>query len=235
MPLILPGLATLETTADHLRVPERRLRALIRATPLARIAPVALGRARGSYRLLPQLGLAALRQALSPVPRRLPDWEAALAALLASEPWRTALARVIDDSGVPSERGGRAPMERVLLSRTLQPAMAALHRESLMLLDRYDLRDQVQIEDLLVDRIEDEDDAVILIGDAQRAYAVPRPLLRMAGLEREGARGILIATRTGVGVDLDVWPAVGEGDATAWAPDPALLDLRVDVGAAAGA
>lgn len=48
MPLILPGLATLETTAGHLRVPERRLRALIRTTPLAAIAPVALGRARGS-------------------------------------------------------------------------------------------------------------------------------------------------------------------------------------------
>ena len=107
--------------------------------------------------------------------------------------------------------------------------------ESLALLEQYDLRDQVQIEDLLVDRIEDEDDAVVLVGNAQRAYALPRPLLRTAGLEWEGARGVLVATRTGVGVHLDVWPAVGEGDTAAWEPDAALFDLRVEVGAAAGA
>lgn len=84
------------------------------------------------------------------------------------------------------------------------------------------------------ERLEDAEDAVVLLGDHRRAYALPRALLRPAGLERERARGVLIATRTGVGVDLDAWPAVGEaGDARS--PDPALLALRLEVGAAAGA
>ena len=52
-----PGLATLESTAHHLHVSARRLQALTAQTPLRQVAPVSLGRALGTYRLVPQLGI----------------------------------------------------------------------------------------------------------------------------------------------------------------------------------
>lgn len=88
----------------------------------------------------------------------------------------------------------------------------------------------VQVEPLVVDRLEDEDDAVALVGSQGRAFSIPRALLRAANLDREKARGVLVATRTGAGVEVDVWPAVGEAEAERWEPDPELLALRRDVG-----
>jgi hypothetical protein len=107
--------------------------------------------------------------------------------------------------------------------------MEALHRECMAALDRHGLTDHMQVEAMIVDRLEDDDDAVILVGADQRAYLLPRALLRVAGLDREKAWGVLLATQTSTGIELDVWPAVGAGEGTEWRPDPVLLAQRVDV------
>jgi hypothetical protein len=109
--------------------------------------------------------------------------------------------------------------------------MEALHRESMAALDRHGLAEHMQVEAMIVDRLEDDDDAVILVGADQRAYLLPRVLLRVAGLDREKACGVLLATQTSAGIELDVWPAAGAGEGTEWYPDLALLAQRVDVSA----
>ncbi len=109
------------------------------------------------------------------------------------------------------------------MSSALQPTMAALHHETMTVVDRHDLDALMQVEGMIVDRLEDENDTVILVGEAERAYLLPRTLLRIAGMDYEKARGILIATRTETGIEIDVWPAVGTAIDVAWQPDPELL------------
>jgi len=234
MEAIPPGMATLERTAQHLRVSPRRLYTLTLQTPLKRIKPVSLGRSLGTYRLIPQLGIAVLRQFLVSSSYHLPSWHAALTDLLASETWNDATEHLGDKLGnyrSDSLGGGSTALETLLISSALQPTMEALHHETMTVVERHDLDSLMQVEGMIVDRLEDENDAVILVGEAERAYLLPRTLLRIAGLEYEKARGILIATRTETGIGIDVWPAVATSTTVAWRPDPDLLAQRVEVGA----
>jgi hypothetical protein len=229
---IPPGLITLESTAHHLHVSARRLQALTAQTSLRRVAPVSLGRSLGTYRLIPQLGIAVLRQVNAGTSYHLQAWQAALADLLASDTWLEATAQLSRRRPVRGDaRGGSAAVERILLSSALCPLMEALHRESMAALDRHGLAEHMQVEAMIVDRLEDDDDAVILVGAEQRAYLLPRVLLRVARLDREKAWGVLLATQTSAGIEVDVWPAAGEGEGTEWYPDLALLVQRVDVSA----
>lgn len=232
MHLIPPGMATMESVARHLHTSSRRLNALAERTPLKGIETVALGRALGTYRLVPQLGVALLRQARARSPHHLCAWQDALLDVLSSQTWRRAMAYLSDQNRMEWHGGsGHAALEAMLVSAAARSVMEALHQTSLSAIDRHGLRDLMQIEGMVVDRIADEDDAVVLVGTAQRAYLLPRALLRVAGLEREKAWGVLAAIHTSEGIDLDVWPAVGASDSTAWQPDPELLAQRVEVGA----
>lgn len=76
--VIPPGMATMESAARHLEISPRRLNALAEQTPLQHIAPVALGRSLGTYRLIPLLGILVLRQLLPATPWHLAAWRAAL-------------------------------------------------------------------------------------------------------------------------------------------------------------
>ncbi len=83
------------------------------------------------------------------------------------------------------------------------------------------------MEDIIVDRFED-DDAVVLVGRAQRPFLLPRARLVEAGITREKQRGVLLLARTGDGVAYDLW-ATDEVDSKDWRPDPDLLTLVTDV------
>jgi hypothetical protein len=89
----------------------------------------------------------------------------------------------------------------------------------------------VQIEAMVVDRLENDEEAVVLVGPEERAFVLARSLLRIAGLDFEKARGILVATHSGESVVIEVWPAVEGSDATVWQPDSNLLRHRAEVGA----
>ena len=230
MQLIPPGMVTTESVARHLHISSRRLNALAAQTPLKDIGTVALGRSLGTYRLVPQLGVSLLRQALARSPHHLCAWQDALLDVLSSETWRGATTYLTSQSRLDWHGSGHAAIEALLVSAASRPVMEGLHQTSLNLIDRHGLQDLIQIEGMVVDRLVD-DDAVVLVGTAQRAFLLPRALLRVAGLEREKAWGILAATHTSEGIDLDVWPAVGASDSMAWQPDPELLAQRVDVGA----
>jgi hypothetical protein len=230
--LVPPGIVTLETVGLHVHLQGRRFRALLARTPVGTTDSVSLGRAAGTYRIVPQLGVLLLRQLCSTIPLRLGAWEEALREFLVSAAWRDGTHALAREYRVQrASPSGQKVVETVLRLPSLRSTMVALHTESLAALDRHDLADQVQIEEFVVDRLEDEDEAVVLVGDRQRAFMMPTQLLRIAGLEREKARGILVATRTGAGVDLDVWPAAGMLDGAVWQPDPRLLALRHNVGA----
>jgi len=95
-------------------------------------------------------------------------------------------------------------------------------------IERHGLASCVQVEDIIVDRFEDDDDAVVLIGASQRPFLLPRARLVEAGITREKQRGVLLLARTGDGVVYDVW-ATSEDDGVNWRPDPALLTLVTDV------
>jgi hypothetical protein len=101
----------------------------------------------------------------------------------------------------------------------------------MLVLTRKDLADLVQIENIVVDRLEDEESAVVLVGATERAYLLPRHLLQREGLEREKASGILIVTHTSEGITLDVWPSVSAPEPSEWWQDPeALRRHMVEVG-----
>jgi len=72
---------------------------------------------------------------------------------------------------------------------------------------------------------------VILVGASERAYLLPRHLLRREGLEREKASGILIVTHTSAGITLDSWPSIRTHESSEWWQDPeALRRHMVEVG-----
>lgn len=232
MQLVPPGMVTMESAARHLHISTRRLNALAAQTPLHDIATVALGRSLGTYRLVPQLGVVLLRQALARSPHHLCAWQDALLDVLSSQAWQGATTYLSGRNRMEWYGGsGHAVLEAMLVSMASQSVMDALHQTSLSAIDRHGLGDLIQIEGMVVDRMEDDDDAVILVGATQRAYLLPRELLRVAGLEREKAWGVLVATHTSEGISLDVWPAVGTSASTAWQPDHELLAQRVEVGA----
>lgn len=231
MDLVPPGITTMETAARHLRTGARRLHDAAARTHLTDIKPVPLGRSLGTYRLIPQVSVPLLRQALSPAPRRLAAWQDAVDDVLASDAWTRALASVARRPSREHGAGGGAAVDALLRSPSFYDTMEDLHHESTHALARHGLDDLIQIQGFVVDRLEDDEDAVILLGPAQRSYLLPRFLLRVAGLEREKVWGILVATRTGTGIDLDVWPPVEDDESGAWRPDEALLSLRTEVGA----
>jgi len=84
------------------------------------------------------------------------------------------------------------------------------------------------VEDIIVDRLEDDDDAVVLIGRAQRPFLLSRVRLVDAGITREKQHGVLLLARTGDGVVYDV-RATDEAASPDWRPDPDLLTLVTDV------
>jgi hypothetical protein len=227
MDRVPPGVTTMEIAARHLRVGQRRLHQLAVLTRLTAVAPVHLGRALGSYRLIPHLSVPVLRQALSPEPRRLAAWQEALQDILASKAWAQALNAIAHQPTGPT-RPAQTTVDDLLLSPALLARMDDLYREGEAALTRHGLTDLIEVQSFVVDRLEDAEEAVILVGPTQRSYLLPRWLLRVAGLEREKVWGILMATRTGTGIDLDVWPALGDDT---WAPDAELFALRTDVGA----
>lgn len=230
--LVPPGLITAATVARHLGVRGRQFRKLAARTALSSAEPVALGRAMGSFRHVPQLGVMVLRQIRSEAPHRLASWQGALADVLQSASWRRATLALRSDVRNERPPGSAAShVEESLLSPSLGEAMRSLHEQSLATIETHGLGSQVQIEPCIVDRLEDEGEAVVLVGSAGRAFSLSTALLRTANLEREKARGILVATRTGAGVELDVWPAVGEDEPVTWVPDSELLDLRGEAGA----
>lgn len=174
------------------------------------------------------MGIPLLRQALSPAPCRLAAWQGAVDDVLASEAWARTLAAIARKPSRERGAAAGAAVDTLLLSPSLRNTMGNLHHESAQALARHGLDDLIQIQGFVVDRLEDDDDAVILLGPAQRSYLLSRFLLRVAGLDREKVWGILVATRTGTGIDLDVWPAVGEDTSGAWTPDAELLSLTMD-------
>ncbi len=231
--VVPPGVATMESTAHHLQVSARRLQDAVRKTPLEQIKPISLGRSRGTYRLIPQLGIALLRQVLSVYPFRLALWEKAVCEVLGSSAWRQTTKQIIASGRMQwPPQGGSGVLEAMLTSPALGSLMEALQQESTAALMRHGLSDFLQLEDFMVDRLEDEEFAVALIGSkSRRAYLLPRAQLQLVGLDREKARGVLMATRTSRGIDLDVWPAIAPDGSEEWQVDPDLLKYQVEVGA----
>src|SRR5581483_9012897 len=91
-------MVTMESVARHLHISARRLNVLATQTPLQDIETVALGRSLGTYRLVPQLGVALLRQTLARSPHHLCAWHDALLDVLSSESWREATAYLTGQS-----------------------------------------------------------------------------------------------------------------------------------------
>ncbi len=150
------AIETMQGVARRLHVSMRRLHALIEDTPLASTQTVALGRSIGAYRLWPYMSVAFLRQFLLPKPWYAQEWRAAVEDVLESAAWRRAtqsVARVRIDR----ETGGQEARQRVdaaLASVALRPAMEDLHEESLRVLDRRGLGEMVEIDTMIVDRID---------------------------------------------------------------------------------
>ncbi len=228
MGTIPPGLTTQEGAARRLAMTPRQFRGYAERTPLARQRPVALGRGRGTYRFIPQIGVIVLRQVRARTPWRLDAWLLALDDILGSNEWRAAVQGVADQlaKGTPSRASD--VVERVALAATQRARMADLYERGMATIERYGLTPYIQVEDIIVDRFEDDDDAVVLIGRTQRPFLLPRARLVEASVTREKQRGVLFLTRTGDGVVYDIW-ATGEDDEANWRPDPDLLTLMTDV------
>ncbi len=225
------AIETMDGVARRLHISMRRLRDLVKDTPLATTRTVALGHAVGTYRLWPALSVALLRQFLAAEPWYTREWRAAIEEVLASPAWRQAT-RSVAHVPMRQKAGGQSARQRVdaaLTSHTLRSAMRDLYSEGLDILDRRGLGPLVDIDTMIVDRIGDENDAVILLGAAQELYMLPTAVLKAAGLDREKARGFLMATYTSEGVALDAWPMVGVPEE--WQPDPDLMRHLVEVGA----
>lgn len=225
------AIETMQGTAHRLHVSMRRLRALVEDTPLASAQTVPLGRSIGTYRLWPSIGVALLRQFLTPTPWYVREWCAAVEDVLASPAWLQAtrsVAQVRIDRDVRGQEA-RQRVDAALASATLRLAMENLHHESLHVLDRRGLGAMVEIDTMIVDRIDDENNAVILLGEGQQPYVLPTAVLKAANLDREKAHGFLMATYTSDGIALDAWPAIGA--TREWRADPDLLRHIVEVGA----
>ena len=249
MHAIPPGIVTLTDAARHLDLSTRQLHAVAASTPLRSLHTVALGRALGTYRLIPQLGVILLRQLCTAHPWYTPAWQTAIRALLASASWQAALEAVRElaaaqerprsawrYTGSPDaaagKRPGRGAVEALLTAAPLVPTLEALHEESLALLAHEHLQDQLEVEQMIVDRLLDAERAVILVGTDETAYVLPRQLLRRVSLDEEKALGTLIATHTSAGIVLDVWPALETAAERAWWDNPeALREHLIEVGA----
>ncbi len=231
MHIIPPAAATMDATARHLQLGPRRVQALLSASRLNELAMLALGHSRGTYRLIPEVGIALLRQFQAPSPLHVDLWQRAVHDVTASSSWH-ALGTALKESDWPAAaRGatGQAGIETVLHSPALRPTMEELHDANIAALQQYGLDGYLQVEAMQVDRLESEEEAVVLVGPRLRPYLLPRALLRIAGLDREKAWGVLVATRTATGVTIDVWPAVGMPQEEAL-HDPDLWEQRVEVG-----
>lgn len=228
MGAIPPGMTTQEGAARRLAMTPRQLRGYAQRTALARQRPIALGRGRGAYRFIPQVGVAVLRQARAHLPWHLDAWLATLDDVLRSDEWHAAVQGVVDQlsAGLGPRIGDVA--ERASLTATQRARMVDLHERSMVAIERHGLTPCIQVEDIIVDRLEDDEDAVVLVGRAQRPFLLPRVRLVDAGITREKQHGVLLLARTGDGVVYDVW-ATDEVDSTDWRPDPDLFTLVTDV------
>jgi hypothetical protein len=225
----------MERAARHLEVGPRRLHALSMHTPLQHIKPVALGRSLGTYRLIPLLGVVVLQQHLAAKPWHLAAWHATLETVLASDAWRQAIDQLREEAWAQhGSSGGSTAVEALLRAPGLCAAMEALQHELVAALHAQGLEDLIQLEEMVVDRLEDEEDAVVLVGPEERAYMLPRTRLRAVGLDHEKSAGVLLATHTGDGIRIDVWPAMRANESAEWRPDPDLLRHRIEVGASRG-
>jgi len=225
------AIETMQGAAHRLHISMRRLHALIEDTPLANTPTTPLGRSIGTYRLWPYMGVALLRQCLAPEPWYAREWYAAIEDVLTSTAWLQAT-RSVAHVRISREARGQEARQRVdaaLMSVTLRSAMEDLHHESWRVLNRRGLAEMVEIDTMIVDRIDDENHAVILLGAEQQPYALPTAVLKAANLDREKARGFLMATYTSDGIVLDAWPMIGATEE--WRPDPDLLRHIVEVGA----
>src|SRR5579871_2826878 len=89
MHIIPPAAATMDSVARHLQVGPRRVQALMTMSRLNELATLALGHSRGTYRLIPELGIALLRQFQTPPPLHLDLWQQAVHEVAASSCWHT--------------------------------------------------------------------------------------------------------------------------------------------------
>ncbi len=190
----------------------RQFRGYLERTPLARQHPIALGRGRGAYRFIPQVGVIVLRQARAHTPWRLDSWFVTLDDILRSDEWHAAVRGVADQLATGMRSRGGDVVERAALSapqrarmsdpherpaispgplsrqRPQRARMSDLHERSMAAIERHGLAPCVQVEDIIVDRFEDDDDAVVLVGRAQRPFLMPRSRLVEAGVTREKGR-----------------------------------------------
>jgi len=169
-----------------------------------------------------------LRQARAHLPWHLDAWLATLDDILRSDEWHASVQGVVDQLSARTGPRVGDVAERAALAATQRARMADLHERSMAAIERHDLTLCIQVEDIIVDRFEDDDDAVVLVGRAQRPFLLPRARLVDAGITREKQRGVLLLTRTGDGVVYDVW-ATDDGDGANWQPDPDLPTLVTDV------
>jgi hypothetical protein len=228
MHVIPPAAMTMDSVARHLQVGPRRAQALLTMSRLNELATLALGHSRGTYRLIPELGIALLRQFQTSAPLRVDLWRQAVHEVIASSSWRT-LCATLREIDWRAAAGGGTGIETVLQSPALGPAMEDLHDANIAALQQYGLDGHLQVEVMQVDRLESAEEAVVLVGPRLRPYLLSRALLRVAVLDREKAWGVLVATRTATGVTIDVWPAVGITLEEA-VPDPDLWVQRIEVG-----
>ena len=224
MEVIVPGVVTWEAISRRLQLDRRDLARLLSQSIFGQLQPAAFGRGLGTYRLFPLLAVPLLRQMRARTPRRLDAWQDAIRGLLASATWQSTL-----DALRKAPRHSDDNIDRLLLSSDLLEPMAQLQAEMALVLDLHGLTEEFQLAPLIVDRIDEEEDAVVLVGQNQVAYLLPRSLLTLAGIAQEQARGTLTATRTGAAVEIDAWPRAGAAHAPTWQPDPALWAMRTDV------
>jgi len=222
-------LTTRELAASHLSVSERHMRALWSQTPLLTIGRIFLGQGRGSYYPVPVLGIALLRQLATATPYHIDRWTAALNDLLQSSSWRNACEAMTQSSTIwPSSSRGRFGFEELVQTEALRPLMHSLYGEMVRGIVDRGVGELWDAQGMIVDRLETDEDAVVLVGEGLAARMLPRALLRLAGLDYEKARGVLTATQTTMGVAFDVFAALDAPSPSTWRPDPDLVAMVVD-------
>lgn len=221
------GVQTIEDAARRVRLSPRHLQRIVKATVLATAPTVALGQARGSYRCWPMLGLPYIYQLLSASMFLRAQWEIALHDALEAPAWRETLAQLRDTARQRHEESGSGRIAALLRQPQFRPLMERLWGETQTILEAHGLEGEIDIDHVIVDRIEDDDFAVILLGDTQDGWRIPTEILRRGGIAYEKAHGLLMATRTAHGVIYDAWPALD--DSAVWQPDPRVLSQIVDV------
>ncbi len=121
------AIETMDGVARRLHISMRRLRDLVKDTPLATTRTVALGHAIGTYRLWPALSVALLRQFLAAEPWYAHEWRAAIEEMLASTAWQraTRLVAPVRDVCVSRSSSAASRASSVVSARLDPPAAVA--------------------------------------------------------------------------------------------------------------